>query len=415
MMLSTSVLNLSMVLYHRQMSSRLGEGYGKLSALIGLTNLFAVLTTGFSTYLTKVFSRDFAVGGEEAMRARLWKMRGRLTLSFLLAAGFLAVAGWSLAGFLRVPLAWYAWISLATLAGLVLALEQSALRGLHRFVALGNLFMVQGLGQAAISIYLVSAGAGVSGALQGPVLAAFLAVLVGLPALRPGRIPGQSLVASHAGGLPELAKDTLALGLFSFFCYADILMVNHYFPEGAVSLYSRAALVAKSFLYAATAFNLVLLPVVSARHAQGGEPRALLMKFLGAMAVVELAGLALVWAFPGWIIRLLCGPDPQWLTQAPLIGWFSAAVIPLALFQLLLFYHLSVRQPGVLRLAGGLAAGYMALLFFFHGSLGQVVACLGAVSTSAFAGGLLLSFRKPPPAHGLAAEEGLALATEKPV
>jgi O-antigen/teichoic acid export membrane protein len=158
-------------------------------------------------------------------------------------------------------------------------------------------------------------------------------------------------------------------------------------------------LVAKSFLYLAAALNMVLLPVVAALRAKGqdAEGRAALLKFLVAALGIELLGLALVWLATPWVIRFLCGSEPAFLDLAPLVRVFSAAVLPLALAQLLIYYLLACRDYRSLWLCGGVTLGYTASLQWgaFEGP--AVPSRLALAAGALLLGGLMLAFAFPKP------------------
>jgi hypothetical protein len=129
-----------------------------------------------------------------------------------------------------------------------------------------------------------------------------------------------------------------------------------------------------------------------------------------------MGGLVAVWAMTPWIIRLLCGPQASFASLAPMVRWFSLAVVPLALYQLVLLYHLALgRRLAVLLLALVAGAYYLALQAF-HGSPGQLVACLGGASALALAGGLALALGPAGVSlagTGLNEDESLAVARQE--
>jgi O-antigen/teichoic acid export membrane protein len=193
-----------------------------------------------------------------------------------------------------------------------------------------------------------------------------------------------------------MGRDAAALGLFSLLCYMDVLVAKHRMEESPAAMYGRAALVAKSFLYLASALNMVLLPAVSSARAKGGEGGAkkTLLRFLGLSLGMDLLGLAFVWAFTPFVIRLLCGSDPVFQELAPLIRIFSAALIPLALAQLLLYYLLAARNYRVLGWLGAAAALYALLLRGAATEPMRYVEALAATSLLLLLGCLGLAFWK---------------------
>jgi O-antigen/teichoic acid export membrane protein len=170
--------------------------------------------------------------------------------------------------------------------------------------------------------------------------------------------------------------------------------MKHRLDDVAASHYGRAALVAKSFLYLASALNMVLLPAVASARAKGGaaEARRALGKFLAAALGMELLGLALVWAATPLVIRVLCGGDPSFTALAPLVRIFSAAVLPLALAQLVLYYLLAARDYRVLFLLAVVAAAYAVLLAQAGAEAIRVVGGLGLSATALLLVSLWMAF-----------------------
>ncbi len=419
MIAATGVINLCMVVYHNRMSSRLGPAYAQLAVLVGVVNVAALLTNGLSVYFAKVFSRDAALKGPGAVKTRLARLAAPLGWMMLGAALLLALVGPWVSAYLRLPsLRVYAWAAALALSSFPLVFLRSALQGLHSFWSLGMSMIAQGLGAAGFAVWLVWGGLGVEGALLGSLLGALagiLACLPGLwnlgPSLAPPPPPAHRREARHRW--MELGQDTAALGLFSLLCFLDIFIFKHFHVEAEAALYVRAALVAKAFLYLPSAFNLVALPAVAAARAKGKDFRPLLLKFLATMTAMELAGLAVLWNLTGLCIAVICGNRPEFLALAPLVRWFSLAVIPLALYQLVLMCQLAAGVPGTLALETGMVVAYAVLLELFHAAPFQLVGCLGAVGTLGLLAGLALSLRPPRKGGGLSEEESLGLGMQE--
>lgn len=421
LMVATGVLNLSMVAYHRVMSGNLGQGYAQLAAVIGVINLVGVITNGLGTYLAKVYARDAVLSGPGGVKARLLGQLPWLGLLMLAVAAMMALAQGPVVAYLKLDAQGVYWLALAlVVGGILVAVLRSALQGLHRFGFLGSSLIAEGIGRVVFAAAMVFNGQEVAGALRGSLYGAVVGLGVagaGLLGLGAATAPKPGPEDRHwSRHLLEMSLDTLALGLFSLLCFMDLFAAKHYWSEEAAADYSRMALVAKAFLYAGSALVLVLLPATSAARAKGQDPRPMLLKFLAAHAALLMGGLVAVWAMTPWIIRLLCGPQASFASLAPMVRWFSLAVVPLALYQLVLLYHLALgRRLAVLLLALVAGAYYLALQAF-HGSPGQLVACLGGASALALAGGLALALGPAGVSlagTGLNEDESLAVARQE--
>ncbi len=390
------VTNLSMVAYHRVMSSGLGEAYAELYAMTQMVNVLGVFSAGVFTMLVKLFAEDQALAGGHAAKARLLGLLRPLGIVMAISALVLALAAPLALRYLRLTSALpYALASGIFVVGLGLLLARAAVQGCHKFGALGLSLSMEGLSRVGAAGFLVSFGLGVAGALVGSLIAQAVGLACCLPAIARLGVPSKPAAGEDKGGWKEAALDAMILGLFSMLCFLDVMVLKHRLDPAAAALYSRASLVSKSFLYLAGALNLVLLPAISAARASGqpaSAPRAL-WKFMGLMLALDLAGLALVAWKTSFVIRLLCGPDPAFLELAGLVRIYSAAVIPLALLQMALFYLLALRDYRVLGLMGVGLAVYAFLISWVPAEPLNVVACLGGVALVLLAGALGLVLR----------------------
>ncbi|HXC65312.1 MAG TPA: hypothetical protein VNZ67_13200, partial [bacterium] len=177
----TVALNLAMVLYHRQMSLRLGDAYGDFSALNGLINIALVVASGGGIWLARILAHDAALNGEGAALQRLRRLAPRLGLAGGTAALLMALAAVPIIAFLRLA-AWqaYAWAAATVLAGLVSMTARSLLQGVQRFGSYAGSYLLEAAGRATVPALLVTAF-GLAGALAGTTAVALTTVLAVLP------------------------------------------------------------------------------------------------------------------------------------------------------------------------------------------------------------------------------------------
>ena len=395
------VVNLSMVVYYRVLSGRLGSAYAQLWALMGVLSVLGNVTLGLNTYLVKAFSADLELLGPGAVKGRLLRQLKPGLIGLGTLAAILALLSPWLESYLKLPGLGLVLIMDALFAAGVLLLGlRSAQQGLHHFGWLG-------LSQAGEGLAVVGAVCGpvrsVAGGLTARLLGqAFgglctLGGLVGLgPARSPAPLPGDERPLRQA--LFEGGSDTLALTLLALLCYLDVFVLKHYYSDERAGLYSRAALVAKSFLFLPAALNMVLLAAAAREMAGGRDPRRLLKVFLLGALALDAVGLAVVWVGTSFCMGLLAGSDPRFRTDAvlALTRWFSLAVIPLSLLQMVVVYLLAVRRRGVALGLGLLALAYLLLLRLVWASELAVVASLGACSLAGLAGALWAALARPP-------------------
>lgn len=380
MFIATMALNLAMVAYHRSMSSRLGDAYANLSALTALGNVLAVINVGVGTWLAKVFATDESHGGAGAAKARLLALLGPFVATILVLSLALVPLGPWISAYLHTPAGILAWVLAGFAGGLLVVMLRSAIQGMHRFGWMGSSLVADGVSRVGFASALVGQGWGVNGAMASQVFAQGVGTLVAWAGL-------SGIPATHTEGTPQkprlldMGLDTVTLGLFSLLCYLDVMVVKHDQSEAMAALYSRAALVAKSFLYLAAALTIVLLPAVAAARAAKHDPRPILAKLLGGAIALDVLGLAGLWLLTGWVIRLLCGSDPAFQTLIPLVRDLSLAMIPVALLQMLVIYHLALGSRLPLYLLAVAVPLLWAWLESAQGQLELIPLRLGSIAT----------------------------------
>lgn len=381
-----------MVVFHRLLSQRLGDAYAQLTALMAVVNVLGNVTLGLNTYLVKAFSADAELKGSGAVKGRLMILLRPGLLSLALITALLAAVSPWIASYEKLPdsgLVLMVDVLFAT--GVLMLALRAAQQGLHHFGWLGVSVAGEGLTRVAVVAVPASGsvGGGLMSLLAGQVagIACAAAGLMGLgPARRPMKRPKGEHALKHA--LHEGGGDTLALVLLALVSYLDVLLLKHYYPDAEAGLYARAALVAKSFLYLPAALNMVLLAAAARELAGGRDPRRLLERFLLGALALDVLGLAAVWGMTPFCLRTLAGDVPG--LQSPdmisLTRWFSLAVIPLGLLQMVVAYLLAIRRRGVALITGALAVAYLAMLqcIFVHnsGDLQLIAAHIGGVAAT---------------------------------
>ncbi len=377
-MVGTVIANLSMVVYHRLMSQSLGQDYGRLITLMALTNVLGAVTMGVNTALVKDFSRDAEKIGPGAVKGRL-KLIALPGLAWLAAtAVLLLLLAPAAMAYLHLPkFSELAILALLFTLGIGLLALRAAVQGLHHFGSLSTSLVAESAGRAAFGWPMAMAW-GVGGGLISMIAGQAIGILLlvpGLIGLGRSLAPAKPILAvkGQRGRWSEALADTATLTLFSLLLYLDLFVAKHYYSDAQVADYGRAALVSKSFLHLASAFNMVLLPAVAAALVGGRSTRALLLKFIAAVLVIDLIGLGVVWGATDFCIRLLCGPDPNYLSLAPLVRVFSVGTIVQALFQLTLFYLIAIRSRATLWLMLALTPVYYLVLAASHESPFDIV------------------------------------------
>ncbi len=211
-----------------------------------------------------------------------------------------------------------------------------------------------------------------------PALAVSLAIgisfLAGLfPFKRMGNFSfsGNSLTAVERSGIFKFFLLTAFYELVQIVCNnSDILMVKHYFNSYDAGLYSSLALIGRIVYFVTWMFVMLLLPAVIDLRKQGQDPVPVLKKYLGYIIGLSILIVSFAFLFPEFAVTLLFGE--QYLSIAPLLGWYALATSFFAVSNLFAYYFLSLDRYVPVIIAGLFGFLQVLAIAFFHESLFQV-------------------------------------------
>jgi O-antigen/teichoic acid export membrane protein len=385
-MIANNVIALgATIVFARLLSDSHGGGYGSLAALI---SYFLILSV-FGQALQVATAREgvlghLGVGAELVATARRWS---RSLLAFTVALTVVSVLArqpiadavgvrhdqWAAA--LGLPAAGL-WLWLSTLAGTLQGI------GEYRDVA------VSIIGQQAVRLpigaALAAAGLGVFGAFAGSSVA-FLAM--GAWCLWRIRRHGERTEAETATATPAAAVTAdpearrllvhlrrawapiLGLIVIAVLQNIDIIAAKHRFSTSMATSYGAVAVAAKVLIWVAMGAGFYLVPEVSRRRASGADPRPILARALGIVAVCAVPVL-LIYAFASHLlIRIGFGSDHAGASGSLLVlglaftalaatyiavqyllalhrTWFLAPLALVAIAEPILLLHASRRPTG---------------------------------------------------------------------
>jgi O-antigen/teichoic acid export membrane protein len=275
--------------------------YGALAALV---SYLVILTVGGQA-LQVATARESAVGrlGEGVgLRATLRSWGRSLAIGTLIITVISILARHQIAAAVGVPNE--SWAAAAGLPAGCVYVGVCSLRGILQGLGHYREVGVSLAGEQAVRLLagglLVALGAGVAGAYLGSLICylAMLAYLVlalrrAVPATagpRSARTLWQILASS---GLP-----VAALAVIQFLQNIDLIIAKHLFDERVASAYAATAVAAKVLIWLAMGVGYYLVPETSRRHAQGHDPRPVLLQSLGMIAVCAIPVL-LIFGFGG--------------------------------------------------------------------------------------------------------------------
>jgi glycosyltransferase involved in cell wall biosynthesis/O-antigen/teichoic acid export membrane protein len=366
------------------------NGYGALAALV---SAFLILLVGGQS-VQAAAAREMTLGrmGAEAHASATLRAWSRRLIELLIGATAVSIV-------LRVPIAHlvgvpeHPWAAAAIVPTgvlwMLLSLQRGALQGLHAYQPLAWSLIGEAALRIVFALILVAVGGGVTGAFIGTPIA-FAAVALALGWLLHDRLRGgergehvrplRSLIGREWGPVLGL----LFLGVLQ---NVDVIMGKHQLGGDRAGSYAAAAVAAKAVLWVAIGVGLHLLPEATRRAAAGLDPRPVLVRALGVLAVVALPALLLFALVPHLLLKVAFGEKLTGASDALFI--LGVAMTLLAVAYLTVQYMLALGEARFLWVLGVIAiiepfllsAGNPSLLGFATIVLGlQCVAASGVLA-----------------------------------
>jgi len=232
---------------------------------------------------------------------------------------------------------------------MLVCLQRGALQGLRAYGLVGVSIVAEAAGRLLCGLVLVACGLGVVGAFLGTActLAAVVVALEVAVLRRVGPVDRRH-APTHA--LRELVGDgwaaILGLLLLAALQNVDVIVAKRELAGAAAGSYAAAAVAAKSVVWVAIGLGLQVLPEAARRAAAGLDPRPVLARALGVLALLAVPALLVFALAARPLLRLAFGPDLTLAAGAlPVLG---LAMTLLAAAYLAVQYLLALRRTAFL-------------------------------------------------------------------
>ncbi len=374
----------STVVFSRLLKDNQGGGYGSLAALVSYFLILSVVGQAMqvATAREAVLGR-LGVGAGLMATVRRWT---RSLLLFTLALTIISVL-------LRDPIAravgvkhdpWAAALGLPA-AGLWLELSvlRGVLQGVGDYKGVGlSLVGEQGM-RLVCGAILAAAGLGVTGAYLGTPLSFIAMGLYCVGRLRQHVLDIEPATAEPRAGVtpsrPAAAAAATAAAALSLWDHVkrawapiagliiiavlqniDIIAAKHRFDPHTASSYSAVAVAAKVLIWVAMGAGFYLVPEVSRRRANGEDPRPILARALGIVAVCAVPVLLIFLVASNLLIKAAFTASKT--TAANSLPVLGLAFTVLACTYLAVQYMLALRRTWFLVPLGAVAVAEPILL-----------------------------------------------------
>jgi O-antigen/teichoic acid export membrane protein len=348
----------STVVFARLLKDNQGGGYGSLAALVSYFLILSVVGQA----LQVATAREGVLGhlGTGAGLAATVRQWSRSMAVFTVAISIVSVL-------LRHPIAsavgvkhnvWAAALGLpAASLWLELSILRGVLQGLGDYQAVGFSLIGEQGARLVMGAILAAVGLGVTGAYLGTPLS-FIAmclycasrlqrhvrVTVGAEGAEGGEAPAAAL--SLAAHVKRAWAPIAGLIVIAVLQNIDIIAAKHRFSTSMASSYGATAVAAKVLIWVAMGAGFYLVPEVSRRRASGEDPRPILARALGIIAVCCVPVL-LIFAFASHpLIKAAFGASKSHASGSLLV--LGLAFTVLACTYLAIQYLLALRRTSFL-------------------------------------------------------------------
>ncbi len=358
----------STVVFARLLKDNQGGGYGSLAALVSYFLILSVVGQALQVATAREgVLGHLGTGAQLMATVRHWT---RSMAVFTVAISIVSVL-------LRDPIAsavgvkhspWAAALGLPAAAlWLELSILRGVLQGLGDYKAVGFSLIGEQGARLVMGAILAGAGLGVTGAYLGTPLS-FIAMCL-YCAWRLQR--HVALDVGATGGTPPAALTLLnhvkrawapiaGLIVIAVLQNIDIIAAKHRFSTSMASSYGATAVAAKVLIWVAMGAGFYLVPEVSRRRASGEDPRPILARALGIIAVCSVPVL-LIFAFASHpLIKAAFGASKSHASGSLLV--LGLAFTVLACTYLAIQYLLALRRTWFLVAVGLVAIAEPILL-----------------------------------------------------
>jgi O-antigen/teichoic acid export membrane protein len=259
------------------------------------------------------------------------------------------------------------------------------LQGEQNFLWLGWSLLSGGIGRLSVAAFAVLVlHTGAIGMMVGVLVGTILPLLIALSQTqRVWRLAPQAF--DWVGVLRQVVPLLLGFIFVQFLFSGDTLFVKHYFTAGQTGAYGAAGTLSRALIWLVAPLATVMFPRIVHSTAKSEKTNILGMVLLGT-AVLSFGGAAGLAVLGRWVVRLVYSADfvP---VAAQVLPWYAAAMVPLALANVLVNNLLARSKFAVVPFIFLLAIGYGATLVYVNhlsNSLVAVLQTLGAFNLLLF-------------------------------
>ena len=291
-------------------------------------------------------------------------------------------------------------LQIALLAGVIGAtsmgmLNNAYLQGGQKYYLLAG----SGLSTVALKILLVVSlvwiGCGVDGALVGVVAstltANFVVMTLLIKSAPQSGFQGSESACKTVFDLRRLVPVLVANVSMSIMMQLDVLLVNNFFSSLDAAKYAAAAILGKAILYLPGGLVLALFPMVAEAQAKASQVANYIITASLMTVAMCVTGVLFFWLAGEDLTLLFFGE--RYSGTEEILKYYSLAMLPMALLIVTEYFLMALGKVVYAWLSLIFAPIQVALIYFHHESLLDVVAIVGFSGLLLLVCGYLILFR----------------------
>lgn len=370
-MLSAFVVNGGNYLYNLGLGRVLGPGaFADAAILITLLLVLSFVAMTFQLAVAK-FTTEFDKSKQEAFVQRAYKQA--TTFGIILGAAIVVFAGSLQTLFQTESSVMFTIFGIAVPLYFIMSVNRGNLQGRKSFIALSITYQLEMVCRLALTFaLLLFFNIESSVAVATAIAISFIAGVFPFKKLTSRKAMQSALTSKESKAVMNFFVLTACYELTQIICNnSDILLVKHYFPSYDAGLYASLALIGRVVYFVTWMFVMLLLPTVVSMRKEGKNSVPVLMKYVGYITALASGIVLFTFLFPSFAVQILFGE--QYMSIAPLLGWYALATSFFALSNIFAYYYLSLDHYKPIVIAAIFGVLQIVLIILFHDSLFEVV------------------------------------------
>lgn len=370
-MLSAFVVNGGNYFYNLGLGRVLGPGaFADAAILITLLLVLSFVAMTFQLAVAK-FTTEFDKSKQEAFVQRAYKQA--TTFGIILGAAIVVFAGSLQTLFQTESSVMFTIFGIAVPLYFIMSVNRGNLQGRKSFIALSITYQLEMVYRLALTFaLLLFFNIESSVAVATAIAISFIAGVFPFKKLTSKKAVQSALTSKESKAVMNFFVLTACYELTQIICNSsDILLVKHYFPSYDAGLYASLALIGRVVYFVTWMFVMLLLPTVVSMRKEGKNSVPVLMKYVGYITALASGIVLFTFLFPSFAVQILFGE--QYMSIAPLLGWYALATSFFALSNIFAYYYLSLDHYKPIVIAAIFGVLQIVLIILFHDSLFEVV------------------------------------------